>query len=115
MSHQFTSLLAITLALTGTVTANRFVKPAGAQSGADENAIGVARSSGVSGEKITADVLGTAIVEAGASITAGATVKADSSGRAITWATSGARLGVALEAAGGAGQFIEVMLIPNAA
>ena len=48
-------------------------------------------------------------------IAAGATVKSDASGRAITWVTSGARLGVALEPASAAGQFIEVLLIQNAA
>ena len=67
------------------------------------------------GEKITVDVLGTAVVEAGAAVAANATVKSDASGRAITWATSGAKVGLALEAAGAAGQMIEVLLIPNVA
>ena len=115
MSHQATPVLALPVTLSGTVAANRFVTPAGAQAGADANTLGVARSAGVSGEKITADVLGTAVVEAGAAISAGATVKADSSGRAITWATSGAKIGLALQAASGAGVFIEVLLVPNVA
>ena len=38
-----------------------------------------------------------------------------SSGRGITWVTSGAKIGVALEAASAAGQMIEVLLIPNVA
>lgn len=115
MSQQNIALLALPLTLSGTVTADRFVTAAGAQTGADGNAIGVARSGGVSGEKVTTDVVGTAIVEAGAAITAGATLKADASGRAITWVTSGARLGIALQGATAAGQKIEVLLIPNAA
>lgn len=115
MSQQNISLLSLTLALTGAVTANRFVSPLGALAAADANALGVVRQTGIIGEKVTVDVLGTAVVEAGAAVAAGATVKADATGRAITWAVSGARLGVALEAASVAGQLIEVLLIPNAA
>lgn len=115
MSQQNIALLGLTVALTGTVSANRFVTPAGAQAGADANALGVARSAGSSGSSVTVDVLGTAVVEAGAAITKGATIKSDASGRAIPWATSGAKVAIALEAAGAAGEFIEVMLIPNAA
>ena len=108
-------VLTLTQALTGTVAANRFTTVAGIQTGADLNALGVSRVGGGSGEKIPVDVLGTSIVEAGAAVAAGATLKSDSTGRGITWVTSGARLGIALEAAGGAGELIEVMLIPNAA
>ena len=115
MSAQAISVLALTQALTGTVAANRFVTAAGAQAGADANTFGVCRQGGVSGDKVTIDVLGTATVEAGAAVAAGATIKADSSGRGITWATSGAKIGLALEAASAAGQMIEVLLIPNVA
>lgn len=115
MSQQNISLLSLTQALTGAVTANRFVTPAGAQAAADANTLGVTRQTGAIAEKVTVDVLGTAIVEAGAAVAAGATVKSDASGRAITWVTSGAKVAVALEAASAAGQFIEVLLIPNAA
>lgn len=115
MSQQSIALLTLTAALAGTVAANRFVTPAGAQAGADANTLGVARSAGVASDKVSVDVLGTAIVEAGAAVSAGATLKSDASGRAITWVTSGAKVAVALEAASAAGQFIEVLLIPNAA
>lgn len=114
MSHQSISVLALPVTLSGTVAANRFVTPAGAQATAGVNTLGVARSAGASGEKITADVLGTAVVEAGAAVAANATVAADASGRAITWA-SGAKVGLALQAASGAGVFIEVLLVPNVA
>ncbi len=113
MSQNFTSLLCLTLTATGTITANRFITPAGAMAGADANALGVARSAGVSGDKIPVDVLGTAVVESGAAVTVNSAVKSDASGRAINWATSGQRLGVALEAATAAGQFIEVLLFNN--
>lgn len=115
MGTQNISLLALTVSLTGTVTANRFVTPIGAQAGADANTLGVSRVSGISGDKVPVDVAGTAIVEAGAAVSVGATIKADASGRGITWATSGAKVAIALEAATAAGQMIEVFLIGNAA
>lgn len=114
MSQQSTPLLTLTVALTGTVAAARFVTPAGAQAGADANTLGVARSAGVSGDKIPVDAIGTAVVEAGAAIALGATLEVDASGRAVTWATSGAKVGIALQAASAAGNFIEVLLLPNA-
>ena len=114
MSRQALPLLTLTFALTGTVAAYRFVTPAGAQAGANENTLGVATMAGVSGDKIGVDVIGTTIVEAGAAISAGATLEADASGCAITWATSGGKIGIALEAASAAGQYIEVLLLPNA-
>lgn len=108
------SLLSVTVAATGTIATARLVTPAGAQCGADGQALGVARVAAVSGDKIAVDVLGTAVVEAGAAITLGATLKSDSSGRAITWSTSGARVGIALSAAGAAGDMIEALLIHDA-
>ena len=108
------SVLAVTVAATGTIATARLVTPAGAQCGADGVAIGVARTAAVSGDKIAVDVLGTAVVEAGAAITLGATLKSDSTGRAITWATSGARVGIALSAAGAAGDMIEMLIVHDA-
>lgn len=115
MSQQSMPVLTLTVAATGTISAHRFVTAAGAQAGADANALGVTRVAAVSGDKIPVDVLGTVIVEAGAAVSAGASLKSDASGRAITWVTSGAKVGIALEAAGAAGQFIEVLFIPNVA
>ncbi len=114
MSQQAIALLTLTVALTGTVAANRFVTPAGAQAVADSSTLGVARAAGVSGDKIPVDVIGTTVVEAGAAVAAGATLESDASGRAITWATAGGKVGIALEAATAAGQMIEVLLLPNA-
>lgn len=115
MSRQAHALLTLTVALTGTVAANRFVTVAGAQAGADANTLGVACTAGGSGDKIPVDVLGTAVVEAGAAVSAGATLETDASGCAVTWATSGPKVAIALEEATAAGQLIEVLLIPNAA
>lgn len=107
------AILCLPVRLTGTVAAHRFVTPGGAQAGADAVTLGVARHAGVSGDPIPVDSQGTVKVEAGAAIAVGATLKADASGRAITWATSGAKIATALTAASAAGDFIEAQLIPN--
>lgn len=115
MTMQAFPILTLPVVATGTIAHSRFVTAAGAQAGADANTLGVARSDAVSGDRIAVDVLGTALVESGAVIAANATLKADSSGRAIPWVTSGAKVALALQAAAGAGQFIEVLLMPNVA
>jgi hypothetical protein len=116
MSDQFRSALTLTVAAAGAIAARRFVTPAGAQAGADANTLGVAiAAASAAGESVPVIVLGTAAVEAGAAISKGATIKSDAQGRAIPWATSGAKIGIALEAAGAAGEAIEVLLVPNAA
>lgn len=109
------AILTLPFVASGAVTANRFITPAGAQAGADVNTFGVSRATQANGERGSADVLGTATVEAGAAVAVGATIKSDASGRAITWVTSGAKVGLALEAAAQAGDMIEVLLIPNVA
>ncbi|MDP2830190.1 MAG: DUF2190 family protein [Sulfuricellaceae bacterium] len=111
---QFSPLLTLPITLTGDVTANRFVTPAGVQAGADAVCIGVARSSGLTGGKIPVDVKGSAIVESGAAVAIGATLKSDASGKAIPWVTAGAKTAIALQAATAAGQMIEVLLLDNA-
>lgn len=111
---QSAPVLTLSRVASGTIAAHRFVTVAGAQSGADAVALGVARTAATSGVLIPVDVIGTALVTAGAAITANDTVKSDSTGRAITWATSGGKLGIALEAAGAAGEIIEVLLTPAA-
>lgn len=114
MSRQCIPLLTVTLALTGTVVAERFVTGAGAQTGAAANALGVARTAGVSGDNIPVDVIGTAIVEAGAAIAANALVEADSSGRAVT-KSAGVTLGRLApgQSTTATNQFIEIILIQN--
>ncbi len=109
-------ILTIDRVSAGAIAAHRFVTAAGAQAGADANAIGVARNAAAAAAvRIPVDVLGTAIVEAGAAVAAGATLKSDANGKAITWAAAGAKLAIALDAAGGDGELIEVLLIPNVA
>lgn len=117
MTMQAFPVLTLTVVATGAMTAHRFVTAAGVQAGADANTLGVTRSDAVSGDRVAVDVLGTVILEAGAAFAAGATLKSDASGRGINWATSGsgAKVAQALQAATAAGQFVEVLLIPNVA
>lgn len=112
MSQQAIPILSLSMKATGTIVANRFVTHAGLQTGAGARALGVARFAGVTGDMITVDALGTAVVEAGAAIALGAQVEADSSGRAIT-KSAGVVLAAALQAASAAGDLIEVLQIPN--
>jgi Uncharacterized conserved protein (DUF2190) len=116
MSFTSRPILTLPVVSAGVIAAHRFVTAAGAQAGADANALGVSRApAAAAGEQVPVDALGTTTVEAGAAIAVGATVKADASGRAITWVTAGGRLGIAREAASAAGTFIEILLISNAA
>lgn len=116
MSYSFRPAHILSIKSAGAISAHRFVTATGAQAGADANTFGVSLASAAgAGEQVPVIVLGTATVEAGAAISAGATVKSDASGRAIPWATAGAKVGIALEAAAGAGEMIEVFLVPNAA
>jgi len=112
MSQQSIEILSLPVKATASLTSRRFVTIGGAQAGAGATALGVARSDGAIGDQVPVDVLGTAVVEAGAAIVAGAAVEVDASGRAVTKNT-GVTVGRALEAAAAAGDFIEVLLIAN--
>ena len=105
--------LCLPVRLTGTVAAHRLVTPAGAQAGAGAGTLGGARHGRATRGLGPADSLGPVKVGAGAAVAVGATLKSDASGRAITWATSGAKVATALTAAAAAGDFIEAQLIPN--
>lgn len=61
------------------------------------------------GAAATVAIRGVSNVVAGAAVAAGAVVQANASGQAITFA-SGEKLGVALQAAGGAGELVPVLL-----
>src|SRR3954470_443744 len=110
-----TPLETLSVTATGAIEANLFGPPGGAQAGAGDNTLGVSRTEAAIGDLIGVDTLGTAVVEAGAAISLGASLESDESGRAITWASSGAKVGIAREAAPGAGYFLEVQLVANVA
>lgn len=106
------SIFTLTLTATAAVSAQTFVDYTGATATAGGNTAGVARTSANPGDLFPADILGTAVVIAGAAITAGQRLQSDANGNAIPKA-AGVAVAVALEAASAAGQTIEVQLIPN--
>lgn len=115
MSKANISLLTLTVIASATILANRFVTLAGAPCAAAALPLGVARSDGATGDPIPVDVMGTAIVEAGAAVTAGAAIMVTTDGKALTHDNDGDKyaVGRALSAAGAAGDLIEVLLTPG--
>lgn len=106
------SLLTLTVIASATVAASRFVTQDGAYPSAGAKGHGVTRSSGVSGDLIPVDVLGTAIVEAGGTVAKDAALELDATGRVVT-KSAGVAVAKAMEA-GVVGGLIEVLLIPAA-
>ena len=106
------SLLTLTVTASATVAASRFVTQDGAYPSAGAKGHGVTRSSGVNGDLIPVDVLGTAIVEAGGTVAKDAALELDATGRVVTKST-GVAVAKAMEA-GVVGGLIEVLLIPAA-
>lgn len=129
-------LLTGTVIAAGAIIELRFIGFDGNMASAQGQKVrGVARYAGVAGDPISVDEIGSAVVEAGAAILAGADIITDNVGRAITAnamaiaagavavtsaAANGAgditgsvpaeyRIGKALNAAGAAGQFIEIL------
>jgi hypothetical protein len=120
----------VTFKATAAVTGKRFLKITGnrtgggmgglstdlanvyqmAQAVADDNAVGVSAQDVANGALGRCIGGGIVTVESGAAVAAGAIVKADAQGRAITWATAGAVLGVAMNGVGAAGADLEVKL-----
>ncbi len=109
---QFTPVLTLPIIAAGAIVADRFVSVAATQAGAAANTLGVARSNAASGAPLPVDVMGTAIVEAGAAVAQYALLETNASGQAVT-RSAGPIVGRALQAATAAGQRIEVLLIPN--
>ncbi|MEO5335192.1 MAG: DUF2190 family protein [Magnetococcus sp. YQC-5] len=137
MSQQSISVLTLTVVATGTIAAGRAVGFNGAAIGTQgQKPMGIAMTAASQGSALAVVTLGTAVVESGAAITLGASLIADSQGRAIpatsalrvasgvTAVTSSAAngaileggdlpehiIGDALQAASGAGEFIEILL-----
>lgn len=110
------AVLTLTIAAAGALAANRFITQAGAYPAAGAVAFGVTRSSAeLAGDLVPTDVLGTAIVEAGAAIAKDAAVMVDATGRAVPLTTgTKSPVGRSLEAAAAVGDLIEVLLVPSA-
>ena len=113
--HNSTPLLALSILAIGAITAHRFVTPAGDVAAvAGVNTQGIAQSDAAIGERFTATVIGTEVVEAGAAIAPGALIETDATGRAITQSTGVAVARLAPgESAAAAGEFVEVILFAN--
>lgn len=114
MSRQAVPILTLSHRASANLTANRFVSYAGGVPSANGATIGVARADAASGTMASVDILGTAVVETGGAITALTNIATDASGKAVAY-SSGVKVGVALQAASGAGEFIEVLLVQNVA
>lgn len=121
-----------------TIAAHRFITAASALCGANARAIGVSEYEALDGKEMAVIAIGVAVIEAGAAYSAGALLVSDSTGRAVTATAASALtptggvavlatsatptmtmaggylpqhvLGVALEAASGAGSFGRILL-----
>lgn len=102
----------ITIKAGEALSARRFVDSGGLHT-VDKPAIGVTLFAVDNGDQAQLQATGIAVVEAGGGITAGNLVKSDADGKAVdagtTWDVK--VCGVALDTAGGAGEFIQVKLL----
>lgn len=112
MSRQSTPILTLPIIASGSVAVHRFVTPTGAQAGDGVNTIGVSSVAASSGESFAVDHLGTTIVEAGGAFSAGDLVQTDTNGKAVV-KSGGVSVGRALQDSSGAGDYVEITLIPN--
>lgn len=90
----------------------RFVTGAGAYPAAKALALGVVHEDVDTGDRLPAAVNGVVLVESGAAVTLTngmAKIETDATGRAVPF-TDGVVLGIAIDAATAAGQFIRVKL-----
>lgn len=111
------SILTLTVVAGGAVAAERFVTQSGSYPAAGAVAFGVTRTSAAqAGDLLPVDVLGTSIVETGAAVTLDTALMADAQGRAVPLAAGGksSPAARAMGAAAGAGERIEVLLVPSA-
>lgn len=110
MGAQYAPVLTLTLTAAEDISAHRFVTVSGQKATGAAIALGVTGASASSGEAVDVIVEGTAVVEAGASITKGALVTGDAEGKATTAGSGNYVYGIALEDAN-AGDLLEVVLV----
>lgn len=119
MPSQNIAILTLTVVAAAFLPPHRFVTATGALAAFKGHALGVTRAEAASGTLTPVDVLGTAQVEAAEPIVAGALLRAFENGKAVGMAfdmggnPDGVAVARALQAAGGDGDVIEVLLIPN--
>ena len=114
MSAASIPVLTLSVKATAALTANRFVTGGGAVATAAGRALGVARTDAAIGEYAPVDVIGMAVVAAGAAIAAEALIEVGAAGKAVT-KSAGIVVGRLAPGAVAAadGDLIEVILIPN--
>lgn len=103
------ALFGQTVRATAAVKGRTFAGFTGATCAAGAAAMGAFRTDAAVGEYITVEQIGTALVIAGATLTAGAAVESDANGHAVVH-TTGVVIGRAVNA-GAAGSAVEIFLI----
>lgn len=111
LTCQYHSAFTDTAIATEVLSANRFISHADGLPDAGGKAKGVALSDAAIGDSVSVVCLGTAPVEASAAIAKGAAVEVLDDGRIVTL-DEGEIVGYTRQAAAGAGQVIEVFLVP---
>lgn len=111
---QKSSLLALTRTAVTAIAAGRFVDNDGNHAADGEKPLGVSAYAGAVGADVSVDVLGTTILETAGAIASMGPIKpaADGSGKGIAQGGAGPIGAYALQPAAGAGEFIEVLLVP---
>ena len=112
MSQSIT-LLTLSVMAASALAAERLVTAAGAYPPAGARAFGATKTAAAgSGELVPVGVLGTSVLTAGAPIAAKAEIQVGTDGKAVT-RTTGAGVGIALQAAAGDGSPFEALLLPS--
>lgn len=108
------ALLRLSLPTAAALAQYQPVQATGAAATAGGNAVGFTEYAVASTDAVfTATVAGTVIAVAGAAIARGALVEVGTTVTQVVTKASGVSIGRALSAAAAAGDFIEVLLIPN--
>ncbi len=104
------SLLVLSVVAGGALATARGVTAAGSYPAAGAGIRGVTRTAaGVSGDLVPIDVIGTAVMEAGGTVTADAAVMVDDTGRVLDKTSTNIVVGYALSG-GASGALVEVLL-----
>lgn len=109
-------MLTFTVKAAAALAANRGVTASGAVPAAGAAICGFTRTAAAAaGDLLPVDAMGTTLAESGAAIAAGAAVEVDNQGRVVTKAAGIAvgRLVPGAAGAGGAGELVEILLIPH--
>lgn len=111
----YVPVLAASIKAAAALVKRRFATTSGGVPAAGANCAGVVRQDAQINDMATVDILGIVLVEFGAAVAAGAAIESDATGRAITRATGAtvARMAPGQAAITAAGQFGQVVLIPN--